>query len=258
MTDTGTSHEGCLSGVSIIWIGSRDAAGLLLGALERAGAVVQRLPVVEFGAPADERRVEQILGELDHYSWVLFTSGQAVRSVAGRARPKTRVAAVGPATEALLCDHGWKVDLVPERNDASGLADALVASGPVPREPVLFIRGNQARRTLPDRLVTAGFAVEEVEVYSTHPVDLERVTRVVDRIDELAEVVIAGSPLGVKTLARAAAPRRLGRLKSGLKWICLGRTTRDALVNEGVEDAVFPGKMTAEQLVESVVDLIQI
>ncbi len=238
-----------LEGVTIVWAGSMCAATALLGALEDVGATVERLPLIEFGPPENEREARQILSNLDRFSWILFTSARAAGAMAGLPSPAARVAAVGPATERRLLEQGWQVDLTPEQNDANGLADALNKELPVER-PVLFVRGDRARRTLPDRLVAMGMSVEEVVGYTTHPVGSGRAEEAVRRIVDSADAVIMGSPLGVETLAGAAKPGTLGELKSGLKWFCLGAATHEALKIAGIEEVAFPSKASPKQLVE--------
>jgi len=238
-----------LKGVTIVWTGSRDAATALLGALEDMGATIERLPLIEFGPPEDELEVKQILSNLDRFSWILFTSARAAGAVAGLPSPAARVAAVGPATRCRLIEQGWQVDLTPEQNDANGLADALKKELPVER-PVLFFRGDRARRTLPERLVAMGMSVEEVVVYNTHPVGPGRAEEAVRRIVDSADAVIMGSPSGVETLAGAVMPGALSELKPGLKWFCLGAATRDALKMAGIEEVAFPKKITAKQLIQ--------
>ncbi|MCP4606894.1 MAG: uroporphyrinogen-III synthase [Proteobacteria bacterium] len=248
--------ESCLKGVTAVWIGSYSAAHALLGAIEQAGASVERLPLIKFGPPTDAENVRQIFRDLDRFSWVLFTSAQAALGVAGLPRPKARIAAVGPSTAAKLKDQGWSVDLVPLQHNAQGLAQALERET-VPSRPVLFVRGDRAMRTLPERLTVSGFTVEEVEVYSTLPVDFEDAVHVAKQIADIADIVIASSPFGVRTLADTVAPRSLGDIRPGLKWVCLGLSTREALEAAGVKDAVFPGKVAPSQFVESVINIVK-
>ncbi len=245
----------CLEGVTVIWTGSHDAASALLSAVERAGASVERLPLIEFGPPVDRECARQMLEDLDSFSWVLFTSAQAARAVADVSCTNARIAAVGPSTAAQLHEQGWSVDLVPSQHDSHGLADAL-RQETIPDRPVLFIRGDRAMPTLPRQLAASGFTIKEVEVYSTLPVDSERVVYVVQRIAEVADVVILGSPSGVQTLAAAVAPRSLCEIQPGIQWFCLGRATREALRTAGIENAVFPGKIAPEQFVESMTGVL--
>ncbi|MCP4675806.1 MAG: uroporphyrinogen-III synthase [Deltaproteobacteria bacterium] len=238
-----------LEGVTIVWTGSKDAATSLLGALEDVGATVERLPLIEFGPPEDELEVEQMFSNIDRFSWILFTSARAADGVAGLPSPAARVAAVGPATRRRLLEQGWRVDLTPEQNDANGLADALSEELPVER-PVLFVRGDRARRALPDRLIAMGVSVEEVVVYATRPVGQRRAEDAVRRIVDSADAVIMGSPSGVETLIGATKPGALGELKPGLKWFCLGGATREALKTAGIQEVAFPKKTTPKQLVE--------
>ena len=249
------AETGRLQGVTVVWIGSVDAAVALLDALALEGARVERLPLIEFAPPKNTASLKNMLADMDRYSWIAFTSLQAVRTVSGYSKPDARIAAVGPGTANQLKKQGWEVDLVPTRHDAEGLCDALLADASKIGS-LLFVRGDQAGRALPTRLANAGFEVVEVEVYSTRSVNEKRAKEVLDRIVEVANLVIAGSSSGVMTLKNAATPRNLGEIKHGLKWLCLGRKTRDDLLGSGVEHAVFPGEITPEAVVESAIGLM--
>ncbi|MDJ0762384.1 MAG: uroporphyrinogen-III synthase [Myxococcota bacterium] len=235
-----------MNGINAVWTGSADGAGPLLEALKRAGAHVRRLPLIEVGPPSDPERLDVVLKRIDRYAWIVLTSRQSARALKGRARPAGRVAAVGPGTAAQARRQGWRVHLVPSTHDAQGLAQALAQS--TPGVKVLFLKGDRARRTLPETLEKQGFAVDEVEAYTTRPVPPDRAKHIASRIKAAADLVIAGSPLGVQTLVDAIAPSRLADIKPGLNWMCLGRATQKALLMAGV-DAVYPDKVTPDRFV---------
>jgi uroporphyrinogen III methyltransferase/synthase len=245
-----------LKGVTCIWTGSSDAAQELLLALEKAGATVERHPLIDFGPPADPDRVRVVLENLDRFSWVVFTSAQAAQAVKGLPPPSGRVATVGPSTEARLKENGWRVQLTPERHDAQGLAKALEETNQTCGD-VLFVRGDRAGRTIPEQLASKGFQVEEIEVYTTVPVDSESAAQVARRIAKVADVAIMGSPSGVLTLSQAVAPLSLSEIKSGLKWVCLGRATSASLGENGVSDAAFPKKVIPQQFVKTVIKVLK-
>ena len=245
-----------LTGATVVWTGSDRSGDALVRALRQEGADVERWPLVEIGPPEDRSGVDDALKRIDRYSWLLFTSAQAVASIRGHAPPRSaRVAAVGPTTGASLEEIGWPIHLVPYRHDSSALADELEKIPNIER-PLLFLRGDRAGRILPDRLEAIGLSVEEVVAYSSRPVEKARAKKVAERIVEVADAVVVASPLGAETLASAVAPESLVSIKPDLKWVCLGRSTRSALGKAGVGGAVCPDKVEPKELVVAFLDLL--
>ena len=79
----------------------------------------------------------------------------------------TKVAAVGETTAAALQAVGYRVDLVPERdNSAAGMAEQMIALEPEARD-ILTLRGQIAKPVLTRLLVEAGHRVRSVVAYRT-------------------------------------------------------------------------------------------
>lgn len=162
-----------LRGQTVLVTRSRKQAAELTALLEAAGARVVRFPTIEVVPPADPERLEQALGELGRYQWLVLTSPNgvaAVRQVMERrgldasALAGVRVAAVGPGTARALKAWGVEPDLVPERFETAYLADALVQRG-VRGAEVLVARSLLGSPLLVERLREAGARVTEVEAY---------------------------------------------------------------------------------------------
>jgi uroporphyrinogen-III synthase len=83
------------------------------------------------------------------YDWLIVTSANGAREIAGRltGRPR-RLAAVGPVTAATLAEGGLDPDLVPEVATQEG----LLAELPRPAGRVLVAAAEGARRALVDAL----------------------------------------------------------------------------------------------------------
>lgn len=147
----------------------------LCAALERAGAVPVRLPLLRI-APT-ERSARDVPLDAADYDWVAFTSangvahaaalfGQPLSSALGLHRG---VAAVGPATARALADADVSVALVADTHVAESLADAL---GDVRGRRVLWPRAMDAREVLATRLRARGAHVDDVVVYRSVPAAL--------------------------------------------------------------------------------------
>jgi uroporphyrinogen-III synthase len=139
------------------------------------------VPAIEIVAPESWCGLDAALTTLRAYDWVVFTSANAVRAFAERAKvlglganPR-RVAVVGPATARAVEEVlGCEVDLMPGEFVAEALGEALVhalnesrgsfASVGHPAS-VLVVRAAVARDVLLEMLAAAGARVTVAEAY---------------------------------------------------------------------------------------------
>lgn len=135
-------------------------------------------PALEFEFPPYWDRVLKTINDHPKADWI-FTSANAVKALAEMRKnglqvpPNTALFAVGRKTGGALEDLGLEAQ-VPLQQDGEGLAK-LVARESSSGE-VIWLRGNRARRELPEILEENGIAVREVEVYKTlvRPVEMPR------------------------------------------------------------------------------------
>ncbi len=140
--------------------------------LRREGAVPVIAPLINFAPTHDQAALERALADLaaGAFDWLTVTSATTVDVLyAYRATipGDTRVAAVGETTAAALQAVGYRVDLVPERdNSAVGMAEQMIALEPEPRD-ILTLRSEIAKPVLTRMLHEAGHRVRSVIAYRT-------------------------------------------------------------------------------------------
>jgi uroporphyrinogen-III synthase len=140
--------------------------------LRAQGAVPVIAPLINFAPTTDQATLDEALSDLASgvFDWLTVTSATTVDVLyAYRATipPTTKVAAVGETTAAALQAVGYRVDLVPERdNSAVGLAEEILALEPHPRD-VLTLRSEIAKPVLTRLLTEAGHRVRSVVAYRT-------------------------------------------------------------------------------------------
>jgi uroporphyrinogen III methyltransferase / synthase len=237
-----------LAGVRVAVTRARPQAADLSDRLRRLGATVIEFPVIEIvdagdGGAALRSAVAEVAA--GGYEWLVVTStngaDRVVAALAGRTVGRTRVAAIGPATAAVLEAAGVRVELVPDRY----VAEALVDCFPPGPGRVLLARAAVARDVLPDGLAAKGWDVDVVEAYRTR-------RAVIDRSDRQAasttDIITFTSPstvdgavelLGVDHLPGAVA--------------CIGPVTADAARAHGLEVSVEAEVHTIAGLVGAVV-----
>lgn len=143
---------------------TRDRRGRLDSQLAAAGADVVHVPLISIEPNADDR-LAAALADLASFDWLVVTSQHGARQMGvAAAAPSVRLAAVGARTAAVLEElAGRPVDVVPERQTAADLVDAMGAH----HGRVLVAQADRADTTLVDGLVAHGFDVEAVTAYRT-------------------------------------------------------------------------------------------
>lgn len=136
------------------------------------GAVPVVAPLINFAPTDDIATLETALADLaaGQFDWLTVTSATTVDvlySYEATIPESTKIAAVGETTAAALKAVGYRVDLVPDRdNSAAGMARQLNELEPEPRR-ILTLRSALAKPVLTTSLITAGHEVRSVVAYRT-------------------------------------------------------------------------------------------
>jgi uroporphyrinogen-III synthase len=168
------ARSGPLAGKHIVVSRARDQAEALAFPLRELGAEVLEIPFIEIRPPASFKHLDDALRQIHDYDWLILTSVNGVRALAGRIQHlgldalnfvHLKVAAIGPATEQALEAEQFQVDVVPDKY----VAEAVVSSlrGQVKGQRILLVRAKIARDVIPEELRRAGAVVNVVEAYET-------------------------------------------------------------------------------------------
>ncbi len=225
----------------------REQVRPLADALERLGATVVALPLVEIAPLEDTRALDAALARLETYTWVLFTSANGVaavrRRLAGDSLPEgTRVAAVGPATAEAVRALGSDAAFVPDRFAAQEIAAGL---GPVQGVRILLPQADIASPDLAVELRSRGAVVDAIAVYRTVVIEPSR-----DDVIELergvdAIVIASGSA------ARSLAASRVGRLAEDAVIVCIGPKTAEAAREVGLRVGLVADEASTEGIIDA-------
>jgi len=164
-----------LFGKRLVVTRARSQAASLSERLAAAGASVLEMPATRL-EPLDPAPLRAALGpgRLKEFTWVAFTSQNAVRffwdelraaGLDARALAGAKIASVGPATADALLARGLAVDVAPDRFVAEALLDALRGRRDVNGARVLYATAEGARDTLQLGLEELGAIVERVDLY---------------------------------------------------------------------------------------------
>lgn len=238
-----------LQGRRIVVTRQPDQADSFCARLTELGAVPLRFPTIDFVAVRSSD-VEQALGALNRYDWVIMTSVNAVHfflALAGNNRCDTEgvsFAATGVKTAAALQEAGLPVAFVPEEFSGAALAATLPdAAG----ARILIPRTEQGRQDLVDGLVTRGAQVDDVAIYRTtiaQPGAAEYAA-----LAEGVDALTFTSPLTVENFARLVA-----HLPMPDAFVaCIGPSTAEAAARVGYTPDVVAEEYTIDGLIAGLV-----
>ncbi len=247
-----------LEGRRILVTRAAHQAGKLSDGLRALGALPVEVPVLEIRPPASFVLLDAALRSLPRYDWLILTSANTVRALAGRAAEislplgvpaSLQVAAIGEATAAAARKAGFSIALVPESYVAESLVRSLAqqASG----KSVLLARAETARDLIPDVLRKAGALVDVVDAYRNV---------LPDAAPELLRQALAGgidaatftSSSSVTHLANAAEKSGVSFPFPGVAAISIGPITTATLINAGWPPAVEAAVSDIPSLVKAV------
>ena len=244
-----------LDGKKIVLTRAVEQARELKSRLENMGAVVLLFPAVNFSEPADTTELDQSIGALNDFDWIVFTSVNAARFFAARCRKlgtdpshdvRFRCAAVGPATASVVAAEGFPVDHVAQEFIGSALAREL--SSYLNERKVLLPRSERARPDLPAALRSVGALVTEVVAYNTGGVGIidPEVMRAMRETE--VDVISFFSPSAIENTRAALGEELILRLGARAKMAVVGPTTAAALRAAGLPVSIQAPLATAESM----------
>ncbi|MDX1686375.1 MAG: hydroxymethylbilane synthase [Candidatus Promineifilaceae bacterium] len=164
-----------LAGQRIVVTRPPHQAPELAERLQKLGATPILFPTIQIRPMEDSSKLDEAIGDLGRYDWVIFTSVNGVAIFFERVEALgldnslfdgVRVAAIGPATGDALAEEGVAPDYIPEEFVAERIAEGL---GDVSGLSILLPRAAIARETLRQMLAAQGAAVDEIPTYRTLP-----------------------------------------------------------------------------------------
>jgi uroporphyrinogen-III synthase len=253
-----------LAGTRVLVGRARSQAGKLSEALRQRGAEVMEIPFLEIREPRSWAPLDEALGNLGSYEWLILTSVNGVKALLERCErlgisdaslTRLRIAAIGPATEAAIRARGLEVEVVPERYVAESVVSAL--RDQVRGQRVLLVRARVARDVIPRELKTAGAQVDVVEAYETVLPEGSR-----KRLQELfadegrrPQVVCLTSSSSVRNLMELAGRELVERaLEAGVRLASIGPVTSATLGEYGLPVHIEAREYTIPGLVEMIVE----
>lgn len=245
-----------LFGRRVVVTRAREQASGLAALLADAGAEVVECPLVRQAPPESWGQLDLALAGLAAFTWVAFTSANAVDAVMGRLRALgrdarafagCRIAAVGEATDRALGAHGLRADLVPASFSGAELAREILQASPV-RPVVLLPQADNAAPALREALVRGGAEVSPVTAYRNLPV-----APMVDLVAERPDAVCFASSGTAERFAAALGDGVAALRIAGCRFYAIGPETAATMATLGLAAARIAPAATVAALAETVV-----
>jgi len=224
--------------------------------IQAAGGSSLRVPTIRIGPPLSWQPLDDAIRHTDTFDWIVFASGNGVRSFVGRLREAgldgralgtVRLAAIGPATRQELDRAGFVCDLTPDLFRSEGI---VAACGHVPGTArFLLVRANRGRDLMRRELEALGHVVTEVPAYSSEPIET---------LDAASTAAIDQSPVDwitvTSSLIAESAVRLFGQRIRQWRIASLSPITTAALRSHGIAPTVEAAEATADSLVAAMAD----
>jgi len=212
-------------------------------------------PVIEIRPAQDLSALEAALENIGRYSWVVFTSTNAVEVFFDRRADlhimkSMRVAAIGPKTAAALRQRGVEPFFTPDEFVGEAILRGL---GDLRDKWVLLPRAEIARPALPEAIRMAGGVAHEVVVYQTLPAEVD--TGGLAALKTGVDWITFTSPSTVQNFVQVV--RQYGfnplDLPGKPKIACIGPITEQAAREEGYKVDVKASEYTTEGLIKAMI-----
>jgi uroporphyrinogen III methyltransferase / synthase len=252
-----------LFGRRVVVTRAREQAGKLKVMLEKAGAEVLELPLIEVKPACEKEVVAEVLSCIASYEWVLFTSANGVREFFNlffrafqdiRSFGPMRIACVGAATAKEVEKFNLEVELVPEDSTAENLAKALVDTDSLDSANVLVVTGNRNREVLVKLLEEVGRAIVDVmPLYETDYADVEKAPALDYYRSHGADAIVFTSS---STVDSYSEQEDVLTLREGARkpiHCSIGPLTSESLNENGLSVDLEASKSSLEAVVETLV-----
>ena len=242
-----------LRGRRILVTRSAEQAGPFAERLAVLGAVPILFPVIDF-ATSEPELLQDYLVQLDAYSWIVFTSANAVRfffeiyDALEDALPLPKIAAVGQITGDLLHVRNLAPDYVPDVYTGEALAAGL---GDLSGQRVLLPRASAGRPQIVEGLQEQGAVVDDVPLYDT--ITAVPTAEALAEIKRGVDTVTFTSPSSVRNFRELMRDASIDAdaLLAQAQTVCIGPSTAAQLAEFGLTADLVPAVYTIDGMIEA-------
>jgi len=232
-----------LLGKRIVVTRAREQASDLVKQLADLGAECLQYPTIRVIPAADTEPLDNAIGRLSAYDWIVFTSVNGVKFFFERLFESDRdvralnhlhTAAIGPVTSQKLRTFGLKSDILPKNYRAEAVVEAFRKED-LQGKNVLLPRAAEARPVLPVELRKMGAEVDEVTTYLTENV-ADNVDLLIEQLTQKSiDLITFTSSSTVKNFKALLPSEKFRNLLDGVTIASIGPITTDTAEKLGFE-----------------------
>lgn len=245
-----------LFGKRILVTRSRQQASALSALLARYGAEPVEAPSITL-EPVVDGKVEKAIAHIKDYSWLVFTSVNAVEGFFrpfvsvndGRALSGIKLCAIGPATAAAFAKYGLQADFVPEEYTTEAVVSGLKKKAQ--HGKVLLVRAEGVSDDMATGLAKAGVEADQVSPYRA--VQASESARVREMLEQgEIDMITFTSSSTVSGLVSMLGNKPA--LLKNVKTACIGPVTAQTARELGLKVNVEAPEHTIPGLVRAIVE----
>ncbi len=254
-----------LFGKRIVTTRTREQSGAFSEILVELGAEAVEVPAIEIRDPQSWQSMDQAIGRLEEFDYLVFTSANGVRKFLARLPECGRdvrdlkglqIGAIGPGTAAELAATGIRVDFLPREYRAEGLIEHF-KDVDVRGKGFLIPRAKVARDILPRTLEKRGARVEVVEAYETvrpriAPGELKRL------LTPTPDAITFTSSSTVTNFVKLMESEKLHEILEEVAIATIGPITSETVRKQGLKVSVEATDSTVTGLVQALQDYFRI
>ena len=250
-----------LKGKRVLITRAQKQAESLSNLLREQGAEVIEVPAIEIRPPASFEALDEALKNILDYDWLILTSVNGVEALFDRlpamgldesSLQHLKIAAIGPATELAIADHGLVVDLVPEKYVAEEVVRAMRPH--IRKQHVLLVRAKVARDVIPTQLAAGGAKIDVVEAYETvvPQQSKQKLQQVFADEKHKPEIITFTSSSTVRNFLSLILGTEIPGKLPGVKFASIGPVTSETLREYALPVHIEAEDYTMEGLVEAI------
>lgn len=241
--------------------------------LEDLGAEVFEFPTIKVVPPSDYIALDQTIGRIETYHWIIFTSangfayfigriidlGKDIRDLKG-----IKICSIGAKTAAAIRKFGLKVDLVPDEFNAEALIAAFISEARTSVQDaryktsnleglrILLPRAEIARDLFPDRVRELGGEIDCPVAYRT--VKPEKHGKRLHRFLKAGRISVATftSAATFTNFVEMLGDEAVDFLK-GVAIAAIGPVTAKAIEKSGLKVSIIPKEATIAAMVDEII-----
>lgn len=244
---------------------TREHAGGF-GRLEDLGAEVIEFPTIEIVPVEDYSVIDQCIGQIETYDWLVLTSANGVKYLFGRIMvlekdirdlKGIKICAVGEKTAEMIAQYGIRVEMIPEKFSAEGLVESFAHYYSGRKKgmkgiKILLPRAEKAREVFPEKIREKGAVIDVPPLYRA--VKPESYGKRIGRFLKKGKITIVTftSAATFNNFCEIMGDAAMDYLRH-VAIAVIGPVTKKAIEGKGLRVDIMPEKSTVDAMVGEII-----